>query len=164
MGTKGTAKVTLPADEQVLITREFEVPRQLVFRAWTTPDLVKRWWSGQHGTMKSVEIDLRVGGRWRYVMETNEGPEIAFHGEFHEIVTDERLVNSEVYEMTDDPESDPAARVTTEFADAGDGRTAMTMLTVMPDKESRDGLIASGMEVGMQEQMDILEELAASLA
>lgn len=164
MGTKGTAKVTLPADEQVLITREFEAPRHLVFRAWTTPDLVKRWWSGHHGTMASVEIDLRVGGRWRYVMETNEGPEIAFHGEFREVVPDERLVNTEVYEMSGDPESDPAAVVTTEFADAGHGRTALTMLTVMPDKESRDAMVASGMEVGVQEQMDVLEELAGALA
>ncbi|MDJ1136134.1 SRPBCC family protein [Streptomyces iconiensis] len=163
MGTSGTAKVTFPADEQVLITREFEAPRHLVYRAWTTPDLVKRWWAGQQGTMTSVEIDLRVGGQWRYVMNTNGGEAIAFHGEFQEIVPDERLVNTEVFELGPSEGEQPAL-VTTEFADAGEGRTALTLLSVMPNKESRDAMIDAGMEHGMQQQMDLLEGLAASLA
>ena len=68
--SSGTAKVTLPTDEQILITREFDAPKHLVYRAWTTPELVKRWWSGQRGEMTIAEIDLRVGGKWRYVMVT----------------------------------------------------------------------------------------------
>ena len=88
----GKAKVTLPADDQILITREFDAPKHLVYRAWTTPELVKRWWSGHRGTMTTVEIDLRVGGGWRYVMKANGGFDLAFHGEYREIVPDERVV------------------------------------------------------------------------
>ena len=80
------ATVTLPNDEQILITREFDAPRHLVYKAWTTPELVRRWWSGHRGEMKVAEIDLRVGGRWRYVMVANGGFEVAFHGEYREIV------------------------------------------------------------------------------
>ena len=71
--SSGTATVTLPTDEQILITREFDAPKHLVYKAWTTPELVKRWWSGRRGTVTLAEIDLRVGGQWRYVMEANRG-------------------------------------------------------------------------------------------
>src|SRR3954452_9318379 len=75
----GKATVTLPTDEQILITREFDAPRHLVFRAYTEPELVKRWWSGKRGEMGSAEVDLRVGGRWRYVMKAcSGGQEVAF--------------------------------------------------------------------------------------
>ena len=67
--SSGTATVTLPTDEQILITREFDAPRHLVYKAWTTPELVKRWWSGRRGAVTLAEIDLRVGGAWRYVMD-----------------------------------------------------------------------------------------------
>jgi uncharacterized protein YndB with AHSA1/START domain len=155
----GTAKVTLPADDQILITREFDAPRHLVFKAWTTPELVKRYWAGRRGEMTHVEIDLRVGGRWRYVMVTNDGHEIAFNGEFREIVPDERIVNTEIYEAMP---GDGVLNIVS-FTEA-DGRTRLELLTECGSKEIRDGIIASGMEGGMQEQMDLLEELAASLA
>ena len=96
--SSGTATVTLPTDEQILITREFDAPRHLVFKAWTTPALVERWWHANRGEVTIVEIDLRVGGRWRYAMVTDGGFEVAFHGEYHEIVPDERIVSTEVYE------------------------------------------------------------------
>jgi uncharacterized protein YndB with AHSA1/START domain len=98
MTGSGTATVTLPTDEQILITREFDAPRHLVYKAWTTPELVKRWWSADHGEMTIAEIDLRVGGMWRYVMIANEGFEVGFHGEYREIVPNERIVSTEVYE------------------------------------------------------------------
>src|SRR3954454_8861797 len=94
----GTAKVTLPTDEEILITREFDAPRRLVFQAYTTPELVKRWWAGRRGRMTVAEIDLRVGGGYRYVMVADGGYEVAFHGEYREIVQDERIVNTEVFE------------------------------------------------------------------
>ena len=155
--SSGTATVTLPSDTEILITREFEAPRHLVYKAWTTPELVRRWWSGRQGEMTLVEIDLRVGGRWRYVM-TSGGQEIAFNGEYSEIVENERLVHTEVYEAMPD---DGAINVVT-FADS-DGGTRLELLVQCKTEETRDGIIASGMEVGMQEQMDLLEELAASL-
>ena len=73
VANSGSAKVTLPADDQILITRQFDAPRHLVYRAWTTPELVRRWWSGQRGPMQVAEIDLRVGGSWRYVMTAHGG-------------------------------------------------------------------------------------------
>jgi uncharacterized protein YndB with AHSA1/START domain len=156
--SSGTATVTLPSDTEILITREFDAPRHLVYKAWTTPELVRRWWSGRQGEMTLVEIDLRVGGRWRYVMTTSGGDEIAFNGEYREIVENERLVHTELFEAMP---GDPAINVVT-FADA-DGRTRLELLVQCETKETRDGIIESGMEVGMQEQMDLLEELAVSL-
>src|SRR5437764_14366270 len=110
-----TAKVTLPTDEQILITREFEAPKELVFKAWTTPELIKRWWSAKRGEMTIAEIDLRVGGRWRYVMVVDGGVEVAFHGEYREIVPNERIVSTEVYEGM--PRAEPVDTLTLPEAD-----------------------------------------------
>jgi uncharacterized protein YndB with AHSA1/START domain len=164
MANSGTATVSLPTDEQILITREFDAPRQLVFRAYTTPELVRRWWSGQRGEMSVVEIDLRVGGGWRYVLTGGGGWEVAFHGEYREIVPDERIVTTEVYEMPDAPPLPPAdepLNIVT-FTET-DGRTTLSILVQTTSKELRDTILSSGMETGMQEQMDRLEELLASL-
>jgi uncharacterized protein YndB with AHSA1/START domain len=158
MTSSGTAKVTLPTDEQILITREFEAPRHLVYRAWTTPELVKRWWSGGHGEVTIAEIDLRVGGIWRYVLIANEGFEVGFHGEYREIVPDERIVSTEVYEGM--PEGEALNTIT--FTEE-DGRTTMSILVQHSCKEHRDAHINSGMEVGMQKSMDLLEQVAVSL-
>src|SRR5919197_650298 len=159
MASSGTATVTLPKDDQILITREFDAPRHLVFRAWTEPALVRQWWAGRRGEVTSAEIDLRVGGTWRYVMTANDGYEVAFHGEFREIVPDERIVSTEVYEGAPDGE---AVNLIT-FTEAGD-RTTLSILMQLPSREIRDVIIASGMETGMQEGMDLLEEVAISLA
>jgi uncharacterized protein YndB with AHSA1/START domain len=156
--SSGTAKVTLPADDQILITREFDAPRDLVYRAWTEPELVKRWWSGQRGAVTSAEIDLRVGGMWRYVMEANGGFEVAFHGEYREIVPNERIISTEVFEGMPDAQ----ALDTITFTEM-DGRTTLSMLVQHTSKEDRDAHINSGMEDGMQESMDALEQVAVSL-
>ena len=163
--TSGTAKVTLPADEQILITREFNAPRHLVYKAYTTPELVKRWWAGRRGTVTSAEIDLRVGGAWRYVMEADGGFEVAFHGEFREVVTDERLVLTEVYEMPGAeplPAADEPLNIVT-FTEA-DGRTTLEVLVQTTSQELRDQIVNSGMEGGMQEGFDLLEQVAVSLS
>jgi uncharacterized protein YndB with AHSA1/START domain len=158
MTSSGTAKVTLPTDEQILITREFDAPRHLVYRAWTTPELVKRWWSGGHGEVTIAEIDLRVGGMWRYVLIANEGFEVGFHGEYREIVPDERIVSTEVYEGMPEGEALNTLTLTEE-----DGRTTMSILVQHSCKEHRDAHINSGMEAGMQKSMDLLEQVAVSL-
>jgi uncharacterized protein YndB with AHSA1/START domain len=157
--SSGTATVTLPGDEQILITREFDAPRHLVYEAWTTPELVKRWWSGRRGEVTLAEIDLRVGGTWRYVMIASGGHEVGFHGEYREIVPNERIVTTEVYEGAPGGE---AALNTIAFAEA-DGRTTLTLLMDCPSREIRDAIIDSGMEGGMQEAMDLLELVAVSL-
>jgi uncharacterized protein YndB with AHSA1/START domain len=157
--SSGTAKVTLPTDEQILITREFDAPRHLVYKAYTTPELVKRWWSGQRGEVTSVEIDLRVGGRWRYVMMASEGFEVAFHGEYREIVPDERIVSTEVFEGMPGAEALDTLTLT-----EVDGRTTMEILVQHATKEARDAHIDSGMELGLQEAMDLMEQVAVSLS
>lgn len=155
--TMTKAMVTLPTDEQILITREFDAPAHLVFRAWTTPELVTRWWAGQRGEVTSVEIDLRVGGAWRYVMVANGGFEVAFHGEYLEIVPNQRIVSTEVFEGA------PGSGIvtTTTFTET-DGRTLLTLLSDCGSQDVRDMIVNSGMEGGMQEQMDALELLVTS--
>jgi uncharacterized protein YndB with AHSA1/START domain len=159
--TSGTATVTLPSDREILITREFDAPRHLVYRAWTTPELVKRWWSGHQGQMTVAEIDLRVGGRWRYVMVADGGFEVAFHGEFREIVPNERIVATQVYEQPGAPEGDGVLNIVT-FTEA-DGRTTLTLQVQAATREERDAILNSGMEVGMRQQLDLLEQVASSL-
>jgi uncharacterized protein YndB with AHSA1/START domain len=161
VATSGTATVTLPTDEQILITREFDAPKHLVYKAWTTPELVKRWWSGHRGSVTSAEIDLRVGGRWRYVMIATGGFEVAFHGEYREIVPNERIVTTEVYEGAPGGDDDPPLNIIT-FTEV-DGRTTLELLVQCPSREIRDLIMESGMETGMQEGMDLLEQVAISL-
>jgi uncharacterized protein YndB with AHSA1/START domain len=156
--SSGTAKVTLPADDQILITREFDAPKHLVYKAWTTPELVRRWWSGRRGAVTIAEIDLRVGGAWRYVMVAEAGFEVAFHGEFREIVPNERIVSTEVYEGMPDGE----AVNTLTFTEA-EGRTTLTIRMQLGSKAERDAVIDTGMEVGMQESLDVLEQVALSI-
>ena len=156
--TSGTATLTTPTDEQILITREFDAPKHLVYKAWTTPDLVRRWWSAKRGTVTIAEIDLRVGGAWRYVMVTDDGFEVAFHGEYREIVPNERIVSTEVYEGM--PEGEALNTLTLTEAD---GRTTLTILAQHASKELRDAVIDSGMEAGMQDAMELLEQVAVSL-
>jgi len=158
----GTAVVTLPADDQILITREFNAPRHLVYKAYTTPELVKRWWTADRGDATSVEIDLRVGGKWRYVMTANGGFEVAFHGEYREIVPDERLVSTEVYEGMPDAE-EHAALDTVTFTETG-GRTTLSILVHHKTQADRDMHLQSGMEDGLQDALDLLEQIAVSLA
>ena len=160
----GKATVTLPADEQILITRDFDAPKELVYRAFTTPELVKRWWSGLRGEVTLAEIDLRVGGKWRYVMVAHGGMEVGFHGEYLELVPNERIVSTEVYEGVPQPEDGPEEGTvnTATFTEAG-GRTTLTILVDAPSKEVRDAIIDSVMEGGMQEAMDLLEQVAQSL-
>jgi uncharacterized protein YndB with AHSA1/START domain len=159
------AELTLPAEDQILITREFDAPRRLVYKAWTTPELVGQWWTAKRGTAREMEIDLRVGGRWRYAMETEEGMEVAFHGEYREIVPEEKIVSTEVFEGAPGTPEEAEANATLNTATftEEDGRTLVTILIQCPSPEVRDAVIASGMEDGLQDALDLLEEVAAGL-
>jgi uncharacterized protein YndB with AHSA1/START domain len=159
------AILSLPTDEEILVTREFAAPRHLVFEAWTTPELVERWWHANRGRVTLVEIDLRVGGKWRYVMVVDDGMEVGFHGEYLEIVPGERLVTSEVYEGLPDGVSEEMGGTTNTLTltDTGSGGTLATLLIKATSKDSRDAIIASGMELGLQDALDLLEATAQSL-
>jgi len=159
--SSGTAVVTLPADDQIFIKRKFAAPKHIVYKALTTPELVKRWWSSDYGEMTVADIDLKVGGKWRYVMVTKDSREVAFHGEYREIVPNERVVSTEAYEGV--PDADANAAVNTVTLTEADGVTTMTVLVQCPSKDVRDVIINSGMEVGMQKAYDYLEKVAVSL-
>jgi uncharacterized protein YndB with AHSA1/START domain len=161
--SSGTATVTLPTDEQILITREFDAPKHLVYKAFTTPELVRRWWHAKRGEMTVAEIDLRVGGAWRYVAVTPDGTEVGFHGEYREIVPNERIVSTEVYEGAPQPDGPVQGTLNTATFAETDGRTTLTILVEAPSKEIRDAIIESGMEAGLQDALDLLEETAVSL-
>ena len=158
VASKPRAVVTLQGDTDILMTREFNAPKHLVYRAWTTPELVKRWWSAKRGVVTTADVDLRVGGKWRWVMMTDRGFEVAFHGEYREIIPNERLVFTEIFEGMPD-----AAALTSLTFTEKDRRTTLTILVQHQKKEHRDAHINSGMEAGMQDALDLLEEVAISL-
>lgn len=163
--TDKKATLTLRGEDQILVTREFDAPKHLVYEAWTTPELVARWWTARRGQARSMEIDLRVGGKWRYVMDADNGQEVAFHGEYKEIVPDQRIVSTEVYEGAPLPpeELEASATLNTVTFDEEDGRTKMTMLIQCPSNEVREAIVASGMEAGLQDALELLEEVAQEL-
>ena len=153
-----SAVVSLPSDTQILITREFDAPRHLVYHAWTTPELIRQWWSACRGEVTVAEIDLRVGGRWRYAMLAHGDLEVAFHGEFREVIPNERIVRTEIYEPFPS-----AAALSTETFTETDGRTTLTLLVDHERQEHRDAHVQSGMEDGLQDALDLLEDVTASL-
>lgn len=152
----GTAEVELVGDCSYRITRKFDAPARLVFQAMTTPELVRRWWGFETSEWLVCEIDLRVGGRWRYVTR-DRGEEVGFHGEIREIEAPRRYVTTEAYEGVPDP--DGSAAVNTILLDEEDGVTTMTVLVEHLTSEIRDAVLASGMEGGMQVSYDRLEAL-----
>lgn len=153
------AVVMLPSDTEILITREFDAPKHLVYQAWTTPELVKRWWSAKRGEVTIAVIDLRVGGTWRWVMMTEDGFEVAFHGEYRELISNERIVSTEVFEGM--PEGEALNTLTLDEKESG---TMLTLLVQHQTQEHRDGHINSGMEAGMQDALELLEQVAVSLS
>jgi uncharacterized protein YndB with AHSA1/START domain len=154
----GSAVVTLPSDTEILITRQFDAPAALVFKAWTTPELVKRWWGFETGVWKVCEVDLRVGGTWRWVVQEGD-MEVGFHGVYREIDAPNRLVSTEVYEGMPD-----ASTLNILTLDEVDGVTTMTNLVQHSEKAHRDGHIESGMEGGMQVSYNRMEDVVTELA
>jgi uncharacterized protein YndB with AHSA1/START domain len=148
------ATVTTPTDTEILITREFDAPRHLVYRAWTTPELLRRWWHANRSEITEIEMDVRVGGRWRWAAKgLDNGYEFAFYGEYREVVPDERLVTTEVFSGTPD-----ASSVTTTTFTEKDGHTYMELLVQHQNRDNRDAQLNSGMEDGLQDALVLLEE------
>lgn len=162
MQRSGSAKLTFPGNDQILITRDFDAPKHLVYKAVTTPELVKRWWNAKRGEVTICEIDLRVGGRWRYVMVAEGGFEVGFHGEYLEIVPNEKVVSTEAFEGAPDPDAN--ATTNTMTLTENNGVTTLTVLVDCPSVEVYEAILGSGMEAGLQDAYDLLEEVAASLS
>ena len=158
MASSATATVTLPTDDQILITREFDAPRETVFRALTDPTLLPKWWGPRRYKTVVDTMDVRPGGKWRMRNIAADGGEHAFRGEFREIKAPERVVWTFEYE--------PLAghiSVETLTLTERDGRTLLTVHDVFSSKEDLDGMVQSGMESGAAESYDRLAELLAEL-
>lgn len=154
----GSAEVTLPSDNEILIERQFDAPAELVFEVWTTPEHVRNWWGWETDPMTVCEIDLRVGGKWRFVAVNEDYGEVDFYGEYLEIDRPQRLVSTEVFAPYPDS---PAVNTLTLQED--DGVTTMTILVEYPSKEARDATIASGMESGLQHSLDRADKVLSAL-
>ena len=151
-------KVTLPSDLEIAMTRVFDAPRDLVFKAHTDPELVPRWW-GQRGSTTVVDtMDVKPGGAWRFVQKAPDGSEYAFRGEYREVVPPERLAYT--FEFEGMPGKVLVETIT--FTES-DGKTTLSSVSVFDSKEDRDGMLASGMEAGAAEGYDRLAELLATL-
>ena len=151
-------KVAERGEREIVMTRSFDAPRARVFEAWTTPALVKRWLLGPPGwTMPVCEIDLRVGGAYRYVWRNAEGAEMGMGGVYREIRAPERLVATERF---DEPWYPGEGLVTLELAETG-GRTQVTETVLYESREARDSVLRSPMESGVAASFDRLAELLA---
>ncbi len=159
MNAANPLQVTTPSDREIVMTRVFDAPRQLVFDAHTKPDLVRRWLLGPPGwTMPVCEIDLRVGGRFRSVWRKDDGVEMGMGGVFREIVRPERIVHTELF---DQDWTGGETVSTTRFAERDD-RTTLTITTLYSSKEARDGALKSGMTDGMEAGYARLDGLLAA--
>jgi uncharacterized protein YndB with AHSA1/START domain len=154
MNRHRSATVELPSDREIVITRKFDAPSHLVFEAWTTPDYVRRWWGSDESPLVVCDIDLQVGGDWRYVSRIDDATELAWHGTYREIAPGDRLVSTEVFEGFPDAEAVDTLTLTEKA-----GVTTLSVNVLHSSKENRDGHINSGMEEGMQHVLDRLEDL-----
>lgn len=156
MKNTGTLKVTTPSDREIVLTRVFDAPRHLVFDAFSKPELLKRWFGPRGWSLVVCDVDLRVGGGFRFVLRGPDGREMGMRGVYRELVPPERSVHMESFD--DFPGE---SQVTAVFAEQG-GKTTMTATVLYPSREVRDAVIQSGMEHGAAESYDKLAELLAA--
>ena len=160
MKNTGTLKVETRGDREIVMTRVFDAPRELVFRALTTPELLKRWF-GPHGwTLTECEVDLRVGGAWRFLSKGPDGRTMGMRGVYREISPPERIQYTESF---DEWAEQGSALITTTLAER-DGRTTLTCVSLAPSREVRDAVIRTGMEHGAAETYDRLADVLHALA
>ena len=161
MKNTGSLQVTTPSEREIAMTRVFDAPRRLVFDAWTKPELIKRWLGVRGGwSMVVCEVDLKVGGAYRFVWRGPNGNEMGMGGVYREVVPPERLVATEKF---DDPWYEGEALDTTTFVERG-GKTTATTTVRYASQEVRDAVLKTPMEKGIAESYDKLEELLPSLA
>jgi len=158
MKNTGTLEVTMPTEREIVLTRVFDAPRSLVFDAMTRPELLRRWFGPRGWSLVVCEVDLKVGGAWRFVLRGPDGTEMGMRGVYREIVPPERSVHTESFD--DFPGE---SLVTTTLVEQG-GKTRLTGTVLYPSQEIRDMVIKSGMEHGAAETYDKLAEYLASIA
>ncbi len=159
--TKNPTTVERRSDRELVVTRTFNAPARIVFDAWTKPELLKRWWAPKSMgvSLFSCEVDVRVGGRYRYVFGRDPKQAVAFSGTYTEVTPPSRLVCTQLFE----PMRDAGEAIVTATFTERDGKTELVLVQVFPSKEILDGTIASGMEKGMRITYEQLEQLVASM-
>ncbi len=154
MPNTGTLKVTTPNPNEIVLTRTFDAPWRMVYDAMTRPELIRRWFGAQRGTLTVCEVDLRVGGKWRYVMRLPSGHDMGMRGEYLELAPPDRIVHTESF---DDFPGEPCV-VTTRLVEAG-GKTTLTATCRYSSQATRDAVIRTGIEDGAAESYDALAAL-----
>ena len=159
--TKNSTKIVAePGKQEVIITREFEAPRELVFKAHVDPKLYLQWLGPREMTMRLDKFEPRTGGMWRYVSKDLKGDEFGFHGVNHEVTAPERIISTFEYEGL--PEKGHVVLQTTKFETLPAGRSRITTQALFQTVADRDGMVQSGMERGVNDSMERLEELLAT--
>jgi uncharacterized protein YndB with AHSA1/START domain len=153
MKNTGTLQVTMPTDNEIVMTREFDAPRQLVYDAFSKPELLKRWFGPQGWSLIVCEVDHRVGGGFRFVLEGPNGQKMGMRGVYRELAPPDRSVHVETYD--DYPGESIVTAVLTEEM----GRTTLTATITYPSREIRDMVAGSGMEHGAAESYDKLSDM-----
>lgn len=146
-----------PGKQEITITREFDAPRELVFKAITDPKLVPQWWGPRYLTTVVDKMDVRPGGQWRFINRNAEGEEYAFHGVYHEILASERIIDT--FEFEGLPETGHVTLETMKLEELPGGRTRLTTQSVFQSVIDRDATLQSGMEEGLSDTYNRLEEL-----
>lgn len=158
MKNTGTLQVITQGDREVVLTRVFQAPRSKIFDAWTKPELLTRWFGPRGWSLVVCEVDLKVGGEWRFVVRGPDGTDMGMRGVYREIVPPERLVSTETFDDY------PGESLVTTVLVEHDGKTTLTSTVLYESKEIRDAVINSGMEHGAGESYDKLAELLPSIA
>ena len=161
MGKNKVNIIAEPGKQDILITREFEAPRELVFKAFTDKKLLERWMKHRDLETKFIEFEAKNGASWRFVQSDPRGNKYEFHGVIHEILPSERIIQT--FEFDGLPEKGHVALETTKFEELPDERTRITTLSVFQSVEDRDGMVQSGMEVGVQGNYANLDEILQKL-
>jgi uncharacterized protein YndB with AHSA1/START domain len=157
MTAKKTTILAEPGKQEILITREFDAPRELVFKACTDPKLIPQWWGPRYLSTEVDTMDVRPGGQWRFINRDAEGQAYAFHGVYHEVLAPERIIDTFEYEGL--PETGHVILETMKLEALPGGRTKLTVQSVFQSVADRDGMLQSGMEEGLSDTHDRLAEL-----
>ncbi len=157
MSKNATTITAEPGKQEMTITREFDAPRELVFKAVTDPKLIPQWWGPRYLTTEVDTMDVRPGGQWRYINRDAEGHAYAFHGVYHEILAPERIIDT--FEFEGLPETGHVTLETMKLEELPGGRTRLTAQSVYQSVADRDGMLQSGAESGVKDTYDRLEEL-----
>ena len=156
--TKNQTTITAePGKQEIVITREFDAPRELVFKACMDPELIPQWWGPRYLTTEVDRMDVRPGGQWRFINRDAQGNEYAFHGVYHEVLAPERVIDT--FEFEGLPETGHVTLETIKLEELPGGRTRLTTQSVYQSLADRDAVLESGMESGLHETYERLEEL-----